>query len=451
MAEVQTGSSPGSAWEEAPARLRGALPGFEGGWRAMMKAQPKKKKDALVDDDMALMEKLDEGPPLIYEAWKPEDDATPAMALAAGETPVADASPRLSSAVASLSAAAASLDDDSLLQLHWQRSRVDSGGKTKFRLLASETKAAAIRAASPPADDGVSRLITETVSQETDKPDAVAVSAVLGAYADVLNSKPLRQLSRTHLNRESLLALYERMQRVDADGSAQEEAESVSVAQQVQQAEQWCLRFHKEGAALSPVLVARTHEEATATALSEAAAQRDAARNEGDAHRQLLKTAKLDGEGLAALLQTVQRSYDPIALELEEWQERAAALGLGAGGGESSDLYKAAGVAQAALSQARSELTKAIASAIRKRTGAEERQRLLLRQVSAEEDEARRSWSAMGEAEQQARSALGSAVQSLTGVEAMCDQALEAANARKHAVLREVSAVGMSLSVLGTR
>merc|ERR1719159_2227897 len=91
----------------------------------------------------------------------------------------------------------------------------NQNAEERFKLLSSETAAAAARATSPGFDDAASQLIMETVTQEADEPDAAAASTVLGAYADVLNSKPLHQLSETRLNREKLTALFNRMQGVD--------------------------------------------------------------------------------------------------------------------------------------------------------------------------------------------------------------------------------------------
>lgn len=429
----------------------------------MLKSHPKKKQYAPVDEDMALMEKLDKGPPATYEAWKP-DEQTPndgASPEPAASSPSAGQS-SLGSAAASLSAMGASLDSDDFLQLGWQTNRVVSdlaAGENSgqhFRLLASETAAAAARAASPSGDDGVSRLIMETVSQEADEPDAAAAAAVLSSYADVLKSKPLRELSDTRLNREKLQALYQRMQSAAAEEGrqAQDQGQSAlampSGTGQEAQAEQWCLRFHQEGQASSPVLAARTRADAADAELAEAGAKRDAVQEEREAHDQLLKTAKLDSKGLAALLQTVQQSYDPISVDLGEWQERAAALGLNVGG-ESLQLYQAAGAARSALSQARNDLTTAIAAATRKRTIAEQRQQMLLKQVAADVEDAAQVWSAKSQADQASRAGLDSAVRSFNGVEAMCDQALEAANNKKHSMLREVRAVGMALAVLGVK
>merc|ERR1719311_889508 len=112
-------------------------------------------------------------------------------------------------------------------------------------------------------------------------------------------------------------------------------------------------------------------------------------------------------------------------------------------------LYQAAGAAREGLSSARMELTSAIASATLKRTKTEERQHLLMSQVAVELADAERAWNDKVEVDRQAKAALDSSANSFTGVEAMCDQALEAANNKKHAMAREVSAVGMALAVLG--
>merc|ERR1719456_1166253 len=158
------------------------------------------------------MEKLDKGPPAAYEAWKPDDPG-------AGASPGQEAaSPGLGSAAASLSAVGADLDSDDFLQLSWQTVRASLGttvSEQRFRILASETAAAAARAQSPASDDGFSRLIMETVTQEADEPDAAAAAAVLGAYAEVLSSQPLRQLADTRMNREKLTALYQNMKSMD--------------------------------------------------------------------------------------------------------------------------------------------------------------------------------------------------------------------------------------------
>lgn len=414
-----------------------------------MKSKPgRKKKYAPVDADMALMEKLDKGPPTAYTAWKP-DDAPPA------DSGGADGGAGLTSAAASLSAAAASLDDDSFLQIASSDTQGDEiawmnqnqNAEERFKLLSSETAAAAARATSPGFDDAASQLIMETVTQEADEPDAAAASTVLAAYADVMNSKPLHQLSETRLNREKLTALFNRMQGVD--NNVGDSAGVVSAAGgQESDAEQWCLRFHREGQSSSPVMAARSKMEAADTEMAEAAARRDAVKQERDAHEQLLKTAKMDSKGLSALLQTVQQTFDPVTLAISEWQERAAALGLNVGG-ESLMLFQAASAAREALSSARMELTSAIASATLKRTKTEERQHLLMSQVAVELADAERAWNDKVEVDRQAKAALDSSANSFTGVEAMCDQALEAANNKKHAMAREVSAVGMALAVLG--
>lgn len=412
----------------------------------------KKKKYAPVDQDMALMEKLDKGPPTSYKTWRPDE-------ASAGK----DAG-TISSAAASLAAAGASLDDDDFffLQLGQKRSHMvatlttDEVATKRFELLASETREAASRAvaaahrAGPQGSDGVSRLIMETVSQ-AEEPDTLAASAVLSAYADVLGSKPLRQLSETRVSREKLQVLYQRMETVDTGDGRQLPVRSPQAGSMLQeaQAEQWCHRFYNDKQASAPVVVARTRVDTADAELSEAMARRDAATEAVDACRQLQKTAMLDSKGLAALLETVQQSYDPITLAIDDWQERTAALGLDAD--EGLRLYQAAGTARAALHQAREELTAAIVTATKRRIGTEKRQESLWKQSTASVNDAVRQLKAKESASQQAQAQLDSATRSFTGVQTMCAQSSEAESAKKDKMTREVRAVGMALVVLQNR
>lgn len=426
----------------------------------MMSSTPKKKY-APVDKDMALMENLEKGPPVSYTAWTPSDDSSSsglsdaAAKLEGGSGSDGGGAP---SPASSLAAAAKSLDDDDLsfLQVHrWESVRTASAAEAAAAAEAAEatrvTQAAQASAAvTAPSTDSVSQLIMDTASEEAEDPEAAVASAVLGSYAEVLGSKPLRQLADTHMTLGKLRALWERLQAANPSSGSTAMMPASSGTPQEANAEQWCLRFQQNSQGTAPTVEARARANEADDNYAAAAAYSAASTEEREAWSQLLKTAGQDGDGLASLLGAVQQAYDPTALSLSDWEEQSAMRNPEAGSRE-LQLYATASHAESALHLAHTEISDAIKEAARKRAEAEQRRQAQLTKAAAEAQDASQKMSQFAGVRSQAQTSMDAAQKSLTGVEAMCDNALSAADRQRHAIVREMRAVRAALAVMGNK
>jgi len=415
--------------DDLPKHHSNGMRGLEGGWQAFMKKPVQKvKKAPKLDPDVAIMESLytkDGGLPSQYTAWSPTEGAPkPAVrAEAPRPEPQDDSSSDGGGDNMDLEAAAKAFAKDPDSAFDFLQVTMES----------SDAVAELIHHAARPKPSswgGMVFLEASAVSVDTSR--MAAASAVLEQYAEVLKSKPLRQLAKAKLSPPKLEALYQQLRNVDPLVG------KVPVATQGKQAqaEQMCKYFQEHMQAAAPVQKAVSLVEAASNSLAESVSKRAALLEEIDARTQLQRTMEQDLSSLNSLVTLAKQGEDTSALE---------ALGKQLTG----EAAMAVGASAEGMEGAHAELKDLLDMAIEKRSGVLEAQRAKLAQLkvdvkNADADLAQKKGKAAA-----SQASMETARKKLAGITTSCDATLDALARRRHAGHMEAHAIEIALKVLG--
>jgi len=415
--------------DDLPRHHSNSMRGLEGGWQAFMKkpAQKAVAKAPKLDPDVAIMESLytkDGSLPSQYTAWSPDEAATPAAPPPRAAAPKDDSADGQDEAPMDLEAAAKAFAKDP--EKAFDFLQVDSES--------SEPIAELIYRASAPVVSsfrGVSFL--ETSASSIDAARMAAASAVLDQYAEVLKSKPLRQLAKAKLSPPKLEALFQQLRNVDPLVG-----KKPAVLQGKQaQAEQMCKYFQEHMQAAAPVQKAVSLVEAASNQLAESVSRRAALLEEIDARTQLQRTMEQDMSSLTTLASLAKQGEDTSALDaLGKQLTGAAAMAVGA---------SAEGV-----EESHAELKDLLDLALQKRAAVLLAQKSKLALLQAEVKKADTDLSDKKTHASTSQAAMETARKKLAGISTSCDATLDALAKRRHAGHMEAHAIEMALKVLGS-
>lgn len=392
--------------------------GLEGGWQALMKKPEKKAAHSpKLDPDVQIMESLytkDGALPSQYTAWSPDDGPKAAPAAPAAPQPKADSDDDDSSssdggdAPMDLEAAAKAFAKDPEKAFDFMQV-----GELVHRAAAEATSWFS----------GTSFLEASTVSVDTTR--SAAATNLLEQYAEVLNSKPLRQLAKAKLSPPKLQALFQQLQKVDPLGGKQKAGKGKQA-----KAEQMCKYFQEHLQSASPVQKAVSLIEGSSNDLAEAVSRRAALLEEIDARTQLQRTMEQDISSLTTLAGLAKQGEDTSAL---------VALG------------EAAAAATEGVQEAHAELKDFLDLALQKRIAVKQAQSQKLAQLQADVKSNDANIALKKKKASMSQAAIEKARKKLAGIATSCDATLDALARRRHAGHMEAHAIEIALKVLGSK
>jgi hypothetical protein len=414
--------------DDLPKHHSNGMRGLEGGWQAFMKKPVQKvKKAPKLDPDVAIMESLytkDGGLPSQYTAWSPTEGAPkPVLAEAPRPEPQDDSSSDGGGDNMDLEAAAKAFAKDPDSAFDFLQVTMES----------SDAFAELIHhAARPKPSSFRGMMFLEASAVSVDMSRMAAASAVLEQYAEVLKSKPLRQLAKAKLSPPKLEALYQQLRNVDPLVG---KVPVVTQGKQAQ-AEQMCKYFQEHMQAAAPVQKAVSLVEAASNSLAESVSKQAALLEEIDARTQLQRTMEQDLSSLNSLVTLAKQGEDTSALE---------ALGKQLTG----EAAMAVGASAEGMEGAHAELKDLLDMAIEKRSEVLEAQRAKLAQLkvdvkNADADLAQKKGKAAA-----SQASMETARKKLAGITTSCDATLDALARRRHAGHMEAHAIEIALKVLG--
>jgi hypothetical protein len=412
--------------DDLPKHHSNNMQGLEGGWQAFMKKTPPKKASPKLDPDVAIMESLytkDGSLPSQYTAWAPADGpkkaTTPPPQAQQDDSSSDDKDDPSQSMDLEAAAKAFAKNPDSAFDFL----QIRSDQIAQFIHSAATAFTSSFR--------GTSFLESSAISVDVAR--VSAASAVLEQYADVLKSKPLRQLSKAKLSPTKLQALYQQLRNVDPlVGKV-----PVAVQGKQAQAEQMCTYFQEHMQAAAPVQKAVSLVESSSNDLAESESHHAALLEEIDARTQLLRTMEQDMSSLNSLAELANKGEDTSAFEtLAKRMVGAEAMAVGA--------------AAEGVSGAHAEIKDLLDLAIQKRSSVlnAQKQRLADLQVEVKKADGDEQQKKLRAASSQA--AMETARKKLSGISTSCDATLDALARRRHAGHMEAHAIEVALQVLGS-
>jgi len=393
-----------------------------------MKKTPDTPKPRL-DPDVAIMQSLyskDGGLPSQYTAWTPDDapkPAAPPPPQAKEDSDKDDSGSGGETMDLEKAAKEFAKDPDSAFDF------------LQFSLEASDPVNELIRRAArqpvPTSFRGASLLEASSVSVDLSR--MAAASIALEQYAEVLQSKPLKQLAKAKLSPAKLQALYQQLRNVDpmvSNGPAPAHGKQAK-------AEQMCQYFQEHMQAAAPVQKAVALVETASNDLAAAVSSHAAIQEEVDARTQLQKTVAQDMSSLTTLVDLAKQGEDASSLVLLEKDLTGAAA---------DDL--SASVAR--VEGAHEELQDLLDMALEKRTAVLQAQRQKLVQLQASEKQADAVLAQKKNRAASSQAAIEMARKKISGITRSCDATMDALARRRHAGHMEAHAIEVALKVLGS-
>jgi chromosome segregation ATPase len=259
-----------------------------------------------------------------------------------------------------------------------------------------------------------------------------AASVVLEQYAEVLQSKPLKQLAKAKLSPPKLQALYQQLRNVDPLAS---NAHMPAQGKQAQ-AEQMCKYFQEHMQAAAPVQKAVSLVEAASNELAESVSKHAALGEEIDARTQLQRTMKQDMASLTTLFGLAKQGQDASSLVLLEQDL-------------SGDAVADVRASVAGIQEAHAELQDLLDMTMQKRAAVLKAQSDRLAQLQASVKEAETDLAQKKNRAASSQAAIETARKKLKGITSTCDATLDALARRRHAGHMEAHAIEIALKVLG--
>lgn len=274
----------------------------------------------------------------------------------------------------------------------------------------------------------------EASSVAVDMTRTAAATTLLEQYAEVLKSKPLRQLAKAKLSRPKLEALFNQLRKVDPLVS---KTAVVAPGKQAK-AEQMCKYFQEHMQAAAPVQKAVSLIEGSSNELAESVSRHAALLEEIDARTQLQRTMEQDISSLTTLAGLAKQGEDTSALmQLGNQLTGAAASAVEA---------SAEGV-----QEAHSELKDLFDMALQKRQAVLDAQRKKLAQLQGDVKKAEADLAQKKTRAASSQAAIEKARKKLAGISTSCDATLDALARRRHAGHMEAHAIEVALEVLGSQ
>jgi len=392
----------------------------------MKKPAHKKAKSPKLDPDVAIMESLytkDGGLPSEYTAWSPDSGAkrpaAPAPKPQAQDDGGSDGGDSMD-----LEAAAKAFAKDPESAFDFLQVDSESSDKVAEIIHHAIARHRALRSMS----------FLEASAVSVDMSRLTAASDILEQYAEVLKSKPLRQLAKAKLSPPKLQALYQQLRNVDPLVG------KVPVATQGKQAqaEKMCEYFQQHMQAAAPVQKGVALVEAASNALAESVSQHAALLEEIDARTQLQRTMEQDLTSLKSLADLAKQGVDTSALDaLGKQLSGAAAMAVG----QSVEGMEAA----------HEELKDLLDFAVQKRSAVLDAQKTKLSQLQADVKKLDGDLAQKKAKAASSQAAMETARKKLAGIASSCDATLYALARRRHAGHMEAHAIEIALQVLGTQ
>jgi len=408
-------------------RHRTAVRRLEGGWEALMKHDSHAARAPKLDPDVAIMESLygkDGSLPSQYTAWTPDDVPKPAPPPPPTrvDSTENDASP---GETMDLEATAKAFAKDPESAFDFLQVAADSENPVSAMISHVANAAGSISFRG-------SAVLLEASTAKIDLSRMAVASTVLAQYAEVLQSRPLKQLAKAQLKPQKLRALYQQLSNVDPLS-----AKAPTQAQGRQaQAEKMCNYLESHMQAAAPVQKALTLLQNADNELGTFLASQAAIQEEADARTQLEKTVAQDVSNLKALKGVGKQGADSFPFRLAEKSMSVATA---------ADV----GASFANIEGAHAEVQDLLDTVLQKRTAVlqSQHQKLLqlkdeTKQINAEVMEKTRRVAA-SQAEMEAIR------KKLSGLSASCGMTMDALARRRHNGHMEAHAIEVTLKVLG--
>jgi hypothetical protein len=404
---------------------------LEGGWEALVKKDAHASTGSpKLDPDVALMQSLygkDGALPSQYTAWAPDDAPKkpappPALVQAADSKDETDDSQGETMDLEATAKAFAKNPEAAFDFLQVASHSDDVLGDLISRAAAE----------APPVSFRGSTILLEASAAKIDSSRIAAASTVLAQYGEVLQSRPLKQLSKSKLSPPKLKALFQQLSNVDPLSSKS----PVQAAGKQAQAEKMCnyLEAHMQAAAPVQKVVAQLQtadRELTTAVASQAAAQEEVA-----ARTQLQKTVAQDVSSLTGLKGSLKHGGESLPLKL---MEKGLTTATAAAVGESF----------ANIEDDHAELEDLLDAVLQRRTAVlkSQGQKLLQLQEVTKKIDAEVTNKSMNTAASQAE--MEAISKKLTSLTSSCGMTLGALARRRHSGHMEAHAIEVALKFLG--
>lgn len=275
----------------------------------------------------------------------------------------------------------------------------------------------------------------EASASSVDATRTAAATTLLEQYAEVLKSKPLRQLAKAKLSAPKLEALFQQLRKVDPLVG---KAPAVAIPGKQAQAEKMCKYFQEHMQAAAPMQKAVSLIEGSSNQLAESVSRHQALLEEIDARTQLQRTMEQDISSLTTLAGLAKQGQDTSALERLGSQLTGAAA-------------TAVDASAEGVQEAHAELKDLFDLALQKRTAVLEAQSEKLAKLQADAKAADADLAQKKAKASTSQAAIEKARKKLAGIASSCDTTLDALARRRHAGHMEAHAIEVALKVLGNQ